>query len=230
MTHMQPRPPWYTAFFRKGHLLALSIIIILVAGLSAIQSLPRLEDPRIDLRNVIVLTSYPGASAERVEALVSDVIEDELRQLFEIKEIKSTSKAGFSSISVELQDVIDNSTNQQVFSKIRDAIDDASARFPEGVQAPILEDKRGATAFTVLFAISPEVPDNTDLTLVGRMAQEFSDRIRNVAGTELVRLYGEPQEEITVTIDAQQLALAGMSLQQVSDRIRSADAKLPAGV
>ncbi|MGK0370509.1 MAG: multidrug efflux pump subunit AcrB, partial [Glaciecola sp.] len=68
--------PWYTAFFRKGHLLALSIIIILVAGMSAINTLPRLEDPRIDLRNVTVLTSFPGASAERVEALVSDVLED----------------------------------------------------------------------------------------------------------------------------------------------------------
>lgn len=109
--------PWYTAFFRKGHLLALSIIIILVAGLSAIQSLPRLEDPRIDLRNVIVLTSYPGASAERVEALITDVLEDELRQLYEIKEINSTSKAGFSSLSIELLDTIDNSSNQQVFLK-----------------------------------------------------------------------------------------------------------------
>jgi multidrug efflux pump subunit AcrB len=230
MSDSKAKAPWYTAFFRKGHLLALSIIIILVAGLSAIQSLPRLEDPRIDLRNVIVLTSYPGASAERVEALVTDVLEDELRQLFEIKEIKSTSKAGFSSISVELQDVIDNSSNQQVFSKIRDALNDASARFPDGVLPPVLEDKRGATAFTVLFAVSAELPQNTDLTLVGRMAQELADRLRNVPGTELVRLYGEPEEEITVTIDAQQLALAGMSLNQVSERIRSADAKLPAGV
>ncbi|WP_371193571.1 efflux RND transporter permease subunit [Glaciecola sp. SC05] len=226
----QERPPWYTAFFRKGHLLALSIIIILVAGLSAIQSLPRLEDPRIDLRNVIVLTSFPGASAERVEALVTDVLEDELRQLFEIKEINSTSKAGFSSISVELLDTFDNSNNQQVFAKIRDALNDASARFPAGVLPPILEDKRGASAFTVLFAISPAVPENTALSQTGRMAQEFADSLRNVPGTELVRIYGEPQEEITVTINAQQLALAGMSLEQVSQRIQAADAKLPAGV
>ncbi|WP_395340029.1 efflux RND transporter permease subunit [Ningiella sp. W23] len=222
--------PWYTAFFRKGHLLVLSIVIILVAGLSAIQSLPRLEDPRIDLRNVIVLTSFPGASAERVEALVTDVIEDELRQLFEIKEIKSTSKAGFSSLSVELQDTVDNSNNQQIFSKIRDALDDAAARFPPGAQAPILEDKRGATAFTVLYALSPVFEENTDLSLTSRMADELADSLRNVPGTELVRIYGEPQEEITVTLNAQQLALAGMSLSQVSQRIAAADAKLPAGV
>jgi len=221
---------WYTAVFRNGHLLALSIVIILVAGLSAIKSLPRLEDPRIDLRNATVLTSYPGASAERVEALVTDVIEDELRQLFEIKELQSTSKAGFSAISIELLDTVDNSNNQQVFAKIRDALSDAQQKFPQGANAPVLEDKRGATAFTLILSVSAAVPENTDMTFVGRMAQELADSLRNVAGTELVLVYGEPKEEITVNINAQQLAFAGMSLEQVSARIQSADPKLPAGI
>ena len=42
-------------------------MIVLVAGLSALKNLPRIEDPRIDKRNVIAITSYPGASAERVK-------------------------------------------------------------------------------------------------------------------------------------------------------------------
>ncbi|MDT0595571.1 efflux RND transporter permease subunit [Glaciecola petra] len=221
---------WFSAFFRKGHLLALSLIIILVAGLSALSNLPRLEDPRIDLRNASIFTSYPGASAERVEALVTDVIEDELRQFYELKEITSTSKAGFSSVSISLQDWVDNSSNQQIFSKVRDAIDDAAKSFPAGVNAPILEDKRGATAFTVLLALSPKYAQQSDLALVGRLTRELADRIRNVPGTELVRIYGEPKEEITVTIDPQQLALSGISLEQVSQRIQNADVKLPAGV
>lgn len=222
--------PWYTRFFSNGHLLVLSIIIILVAGLSAITSMPRLEDPRIDLRNVLVLTSYPGASAERVEALVSDVLEDELRQLYEVKQIKSTSTAGFSTVFVELQNDIDNTSNQQVFSKIRDAIGDASSRFPDGAGEPILEDKRGASAFTIMMSIKAKYPATTSLTQAGRMASELSDRLRNVSGTEIVRVYGEPEEEVTVTIQPQQLALSGLSLQEVSQRISSADAKLPAGV
>jgi len=226
----QESGPWYTAFFRNGHLLALSIIIILVAGISAITSLPRLEDPRIDLRNVLVLTSYPGASAERVEALVSDVLEDELRQLYEVKEIKSTSTAGFSTLFIELQNSIDNSNNQQVFSKIRDAIGDASKRFPAGAGEPLLEDKRGATAFTIMMSINAKYPHANALTQAGRMANELSDSLRNVTGTEIVRIYGEPTEEVTVTIQPQQLALSGLSLQEVSQRIASADAKLPAGV
>ncbi|MFT4731104.1 MAG: multidrug efflux pump [Gammaproteobacteria bacterium] len=230
MSNAQPNSPWYTTFFRRGHLLALSIIIILVAGLSAVTTLPRLEDPRIDLRNVIILTSYPGASAERVEALVSDVLEDELRELYEIKEIKSTSKAGFSSVMVELQDWVDNSTNQQIFSKIRDSLENASIKLPVGASKPILEDKRGATAFTMLISIDADIPETTLLSVSGRLASELVDRLRNVPGTELVRLYGNPIEEVLVAIDPQALASAGLSVSQVSERIRTADSKLPAGI
>jgi multidrug efflux pump len=155
---------WYTIFFRRGHLLALSIIIILVAGISSLNNLPRLEDPRIDLRNVLIFTSYPGASSERVEALVTDVLEDELRELYEIKEIKSTSKAGFSFLSVEVQDWVDNDSNQQIFSKIRDSLENAARRLPAGVSKPILEDKRGATAFTLLLSVDADKPLSTPLS------------------------------------------------------------------
>jgi multidrug efflux pump subunit AcrB len=62
------------------------------------------------------------------------------------------------------------------------------------------------------------------------MASELSDRLRNVSGTELVLIYGEPVEEIAVLINPQQLALSGLSLQEVSQRIEQADPKLPAGV
>ena len=104
--------PWYTLFYRRGHLLVLSLVILITAGLSALGSLPRLEDPRIDTRNALIITSYPGASAERVEALVSDVLEDRLREIYEIKEVKSTSRAGISVVSIETQDWVNNSNNE----------------------------------------------------------------------------------------------------------------------
>ncbi|GAB5381181.1 MAG: efflux RND transporter permease subunit [Aliiglaciecola sp.] len=222
--------PWYSAFFRNGHLLALTIIIFLVAGLSAISSLPRLEDPRIDTRNVLVLTPYPGASAERVEALVSDVLEDELRQLFEIKEIKSTSRAGISVISIELQAWVDKTTNEQIFSKIRDSLADAKQQFPAGAGEPELDEKRGATSFTMLLSLGSPDGYQTPMSILTRMSEEVADRLRNVPGTELVRIYGELSEEITVEVDPHKLSSAGLSVAQVSQLIAAADPKLPAGV
>ena len=222
--------PWYTLFYRRGHLLVLSLVILITAGLSALGSLPRIEDPRIDTRNALIITQYPGASAERVEALVSDVLEDRLREIFEIKEVKSTSRAGISVILIETQDWVDNSSNEELFSEIRDAIGAASSSFPEGAMAPVFDEKRGATAFTLLLSLRATYPDTTPITLTARLAQELTDRLRNVNGTELVRVYGEPSEEISVNIDPVKLAATGLNLQQVSVLISRADPKLPAGM
>ena len=63
---------WTTAFLRNRYLLVLSLVVILVAGVSALLQLPRLEDPRIVNRNPLLVTLVPGASAERVEALVTE--------------------------------------------------------------------------------------------------------------------------------------------------------------
>jgi len=234
-TDQQPTQPWFTMFYRNGHLLLLSIVIVMVAGLSALVNLPRLEDPRIDSRNVLAITPFPGASAQRVEALVSDVIEDELRQLNEIKELKSTSRAGISVVSIELKAWVDNSTNEQIFSEIRDRLGEAAERFPQGAGEPELDTQRGATAFTLKVALSPlhsNLNENglEDLAIVTRLAEELSDRLRNVPGTEIVRNYGDPEEEILVSIDAQQLGNAGMTISQAATTIAANDPKSPAGV
>ena len=230
MSNTDKKYPWYTMFVRSGHLLSLAIIIVMVAGLSAINTLPRLEDPRIDLRYTLVLTFFPGASAERVEALVSDVLEDELRELYEIKRIDSISKAGFSLLTIELQDWVDNRTNQQIFGKIRDRLDDAADRFPEGAMDPIMEDNRGATAYTVQYALSAKYPDTSSINMVSRFAQEFADNLRNISGSEVVNIYGAPTEEITVSIDPNKLAVVGITPMDVSTAIAGADPKLPAGI
>ncbi|MDP5130514.1 MAG: efflux RND transporter permease subunit [Paraglaciecola sp.] len=222
--------PWYSLFYRNKHLLVLSILVLLVAGLSAVMNLPRLEDPRIDTRNALVITAYPGASAERVEALVTDVIEDELRQLFEIHEIKSTSRAGISIIVLELQAWVDNSSNEQIFSKIRQALSDAQKAFPAGVSEPVLDERRGATSFTLLLGLKPAADLAPSMTIVSRMADELADRLRNVSGTELVRTYGELNEEIKVMIDPHELHAAGLTIAQASNAVSHADPKVPAGV
>lgn len=221
--------PWWAMFHSKGYLLAFSIIIILTAGLSALTNLPRLEDPRIDLRNVLVITPFPGASAARVEALVTDVIEDELKQLHEIKRIDSTSRSGMSLMIVELQDWTDNSVNEQIFSKIRDRLSDAYSQFPAGAAEPILEDKRGATSYTMIASLNANQGQLSDPAITSRLASELADRLRNVTGTELVDIFGDKNLEITVDLDPQQLASLGMTASDISQIIKTADPKLPAG-
>ena len=218
-----------TTFYDNRHLLALSIVLLLVAGISALLSLPRLEDPRITLRNPLVLTFFPGASAERVEALVSKPLEETLREMHEIKHIESISRAGASAINIELQDWVDADTNQAIFSQIRDRVGATAERFPAQVNTPIFDDERGATAFTLLLALSPKSADSNRLKVVTRLAEALGDRLRNIAGTDIVRIYGAPDEEIQVRVDAGELAALDLSTAHIAELIAQADSKTAAG-
>ncbi len=214
-------------FFRNGYLLWISIVVILVAGLSALNGLPRLEDPRITNRNPLIVASYPGASPERVESLITEKIEEALQDVPEIKKFESSSRAGVATITIELVDRIRRGENDAVFSKIRDKV--SAVPLPPGALPPVVDEQRGATAFTLITAFVWDFESEPQLGVLKRHAETFADLLRNVPGTEIVRIYGAPTEEITVTVDTDRLADLGLSATDVSQTISAADAKQPAG-
>ncbi len=219
-----------TLFYRNGHLLVMTVIILIAAGASALVNLPRIEDPRIALRNPSILTFLPGASAERVEALVTEKLENRLEELSEIKEIRSTSRSGISFIILELQDWVDDTTNEQIFSEIRDKLNDAALDLPAGASQPNFDDKRGAVAYSLLVGVTWDRDDAPALGLMNRLSEELADRLRGIPGTEYVRLFGEPEEEITVTVDSGEVAALGLTASALSTVTAQADSKQPAGV
>ncbi|NJN47886.1 MAG: efflux RND transporter permease subunit, partial [Candidatus Competibacteraceae bacterium] len=219
-----------TLFVRNRHLLGLTIVILLVAGVSALLNLPRIEDPRITNRNPTILTLLPGASATRVEALVTKKIEDRLREIAEIKQIESTSSPSISLISLELQDQIGPGENETVFSKIRDKLADATSELPPGASLPEFDDKRGAVAYSLLTAIEWYGTEEARLGILSRLAEELADRLRNIPGTDNVRLFGEPEEEITVTADPAEFAALGLTTVDAAELISAADTKTPSGI
>ena len=216
-------------FFENRYLLVLGLLTILLAGYSALSNMPRIEDPRITNRYPRVVTFLPGASAERVEALVTDRIEDSLRELSEIKEIRSTSRAGVSVVQMELQDYIGPGENQQVFSKMRDRLNDVTAQLPAGSTAPDFNDKNSAVAFSMVASISAREGIEPSFGVMNRLAEELADQFRALGGTDNVRIYGEPAEEVSVSLDGAVLASLGLTAEQVAGRIAQADTKLPAG-
>lgn len=207
----------------------MTLALIMVAGLASLANLPRIEDPRITSRNATIVTQLPGASAVRVEALVSKKLEDELRELSEIKTIDSTSRNGISVINIELQDWVGSDDNQQIFSKVRDRLAAVEAQLPADAGKPELDDKRGAVAYSLILSLTWERADTPELGIVNRLAEGLADRLRNLPGTEQVVLFGEPEEEIRVTVDPAELAALGLSASDLAARLSAADAKAPAG-
>lgn len=213
--------------WREPRIVALALLVIFAAGLSALVSIGRQEDPTITNIFATVTTAYPGAEPARVEALVTVGIEDALREIAEVDVIESASATGISIVSVELVETIESGRIEQVWSEIRDALSDAAQSLPPGVREPEL-DTDGAGAFGAIAAVTP-ARDGVPLALVGRYAEALADDLRNVPGTKLVAVYGLPEEEITVTLDAARAAALGLTAGHVAQAVQAADAKLRAG-
>ncbi len=217
-----------TLFYRNKRVVALAIFMILAAGLSAILTIGRQEDPTITNIFATIVTPYPGADPARVEALVTEKIEEELKQIPEIKKIESVSRTSISVVQVELSWDLGKTQIEQVWSEIRDALADASRNFPDGVPEPEFDDNR-TSAFSAISAIIPREGSEAGNAVTRRYAEVLQDRLRNLSGTKIVNLYGARDEEVLVTINARKLASMGLASSDVSAAIARADTKVRAG-
>ena len=216
-----------TLFFRQPRLAALMVLVILAAGFSALIGIGRQEDPTITNIFASVTTVYPGADPARVEALVTEKIEDRLREVEEIDTIESTSGSSISIVQIELLDTLPEDVIEQTWSEIRDKLSDAAREFPQGVGEPEF-DTDGAGAFAAISALVPKHDSVPDAVLL-RYAEALSDTLRNVPGTKQVEIFGGMDEEVLVRINPVLLTSLSISVDQVSAAIRTADAKVQAG-
>jgi multidrug efflux pump subunit AcrB len=214
--------------YRHSRYFALIIICVVAVGITSFRSIARQEDPTLINFVATITTFYPGSTPDRVEALVSKPLEDELRKISEIDELRSTSSSGVSSIRVRLLETLSDESLDRVWSEVRDAIADASINFPAGAGDPKFDNDRAAS-FTAIVALSSNSDENLPPSLLNRLAQNFADRARNLDHTKLVELFGEPEEEIRVEIDEVALISRGLSLQQVAAALQAADVKIASG-
>lgn len=234
-----------TLFLRNPRLTLLTIGLITVAGLSSYAILPRMEDPILTERAAFVLTQMPGADADQVESLVTEPIEDELRDIAEIKEVRSSSRASFSTITIELRDDVYGDEAATIWSQIRDRLADAETRLPPTAGKPRFE-RIEVTAYTRLIALiwndpTRSAPSNTTIasassvqagrqTILRRQAEELREQLLAVSGTKDVEIFGAPTEEITVETDTDLLAATGLTAAEVSSAIAASDSRFSAGL
>ncbi len=213
-------------FYRNPRIMVLTISLIVVAGLSSFALLPRMEDPLLTQRVATVTTLFPGADAERVESQVTEPLEDELLELDEIKEMRSFSMPGSSRMILELRDDIYDI--DPVWAKVRARIDDVAPLLPAGSLEPLFEEMH-MKAFAVFASLRWTGEGAANYAVLRRLAEQLEDEIRSVAGTELVDIFGDPNEEMLVEIETAKLAAMNLSVAQIADQIGASDAKRTAG-
>lgn len=215
-----------TLFFRNPRLVILALAVIAVAGLSALLTLGRQEDPSITGTQAGVTTLFPGADPARIEALITRPLENELRTIAEVMTLSSTSAAGISSIDVELIETIDPAAIPEVWSRVRDKV--AAVPLPPGALDPEVE-TGGEGAYAAILALLPKGDTAPASAVLGRHAQELAERLRTLTGAKSVDVWGLPAEEVLVALDPARTAALGLSPAEVATAVAAGDAKARAG-
>ena len=216
-----------TLLFDNVRALVLVIALVVVGGVAALLTMPQTEDPRIINRVATILTPLPGASAELIERLVTQPIEEELRSISDIDTIQSTSRTGLSSITIVLQDAITEPA--EPFSRIRDAVDDARSELPTSAGDSQFIDDRNEDAYTVLTALIWDATSEPNLLILKRTAEALQSRLRNFPGAEYVGIHGASPEEIAVTLPNDVAQALGLTERQIAESVAQADVKGAAG-
>ncbi|MEO1228028.1 MAG: efflux RND transporter permease subunit [Myxococcota bacterium] len=218
--------------------LATLVGLVVVAGLGAASTIVRQEDPSITNGVALIITPFPGASAERVESLVTQKLEDELETIREIQNLSSTSLAEVSVVTVEIDEtILGDERTAPVFAKVRDAISDARGKFPPGVLEPVFDDERFGS-YSMIYGLrckptaESSFPQTSDVELgwTKRYAEALESKLRGIFGTDHVSVFGTFGEHVEVQLDPERLSAAGLDEAAVARRLSAADAKGAAGV
>ncbi len=213
-------------FYRNRQLLFLTLTLIVVWGLSSFLTLPRLEDPEIVQRDASVTTIFPGASAERVESLVTDKIEEAFSDVEEIDYIQSTSSSNISVVTIILKDTVANVS--PVWARIRSQLEDVTPELPTGALDPAYEDA-DVSANALIVGLTWDLDTPVNMALLQRISEGLKDELAVIPGTDKVETFGASDEEIQVNIDQLAAARLGLTAEAIAQQIQSSDAKVSAG-
>ncbi len=202
-----------------------TVFLLIVAGTASFFSLGQLEDPEFSVKNAVITTTYPGASPEEVELEVTDRIELALQELPQLKWIESYSRAGVSTIKVEIKAEYWSDRLPQVWDELRGKVRDVEAQLPPGAGRPDVSDDFG-DVFGFQLALTG---DGFSYAEMEEYAKELKKEISVVEGIARVDLWGVQQRVIYVDVAQSQLAELGLTDSTIGATLRQQNMVVDAG-
>lgn len=212
---------WFFLIRKRPIAIILSIAIITLGLFSAL-TLPRELQPEIKIPFASIVTALPGASPLDIETLVTKVIEKEVSQITDIKQISSTSSFGVSAIFVEFETGTD--MNEAILD-LKDAVDISKNSLPEDALEPSVR-KAEANEISI---ISFSLTGNRELFELTEIAEDLSDILKKIEGVSKVDIFGAESFSIFLTVDKEKAEKFGLDLQTISNTIKQSDLNFPIG-
>ena len=189
--------------------------MILMVGLWSLLGINRSEYPKIELGLMVIKTYYPGASPEDVELNITNKIEDKLKNIVGIEEIRSTSSEGISLIIVEMEaDVADI---ESVKDDIREAVGNVSDLPKEVREQPVITERKTSIVAVIEVGLASELPYKD----VREIARRFEKKLKALPGVAEVRRFGFRPREIKIEVSPQKLREYQVSMGNIIQAIQS---------
>ncbi len=207
------------------------IAVFLVVGTFNFATMSRREDPEIIIRDALIVTSWPGAPAIRVEELITDPIEDVIVEIPEVETVKSKSMVGLSVVQVTAGDAVIET--DQVWDDVRAKVDSIRSELPLGSASPFVDSDFG-DVYEIVFALYQTPFDGAgghtysprELEVLAERIEEEIELIDSVARVEF---WGNQPERIYVEIDSSDWAKLGITVRQLRDLFRARNIVFPGG-
>jgi len=200
-------------------------LVVAAGGLYAYTSLGRLEFPDFVIKIAVVATPYPGASAEQVEQEVTDVLEEAIQSLGELKRVTSLSQDGLSVIHAEMEDRYHSDELQQIWDKLRRKVGDIQGRLPPGAGPSVVNDDFG-DVYGLFYAITGAEYSFRELK---DYADELKKQLLLCDDVAKIAFWGIQQEVIYIEVPQTRLAKLGLSPQAILGVVQSQDVVQPSG-
>ena len=191
-------------------------ILTLFAGYFSYQNLGRLEDPEFTIKDVLIYTQMPGASAEQMRKLVTQPIENAAQQLGQCKRVESRSERNVSIVTVTMKDQYDKHTLPQIFDELRRKI--TQVKLPPEASKPFINDDYG-DVYGIFLAFTGE-NENYTTEDMRKFADFLQQELVQVDNVKKVTIFGAQPERIYVKISREKVKRISMNISQIYKKLQ----------
>lgn len=213
----------YSTAVKKPITTALCFVAVVVIGLFSLTRLSIDLLPNIETNTIMVLTSYPGASASDIETNVTKIMENTLNTVSDLKDISSQSKENLSIVTLEFEygTDIDVATND-----VRDKIDMIRSTLPDNAGTPVLFKFGTDDIPIVILSVTAE---ESMPGLYKILDDKVANPLKRISGVGAVSISGAPEREIQVYCDPAKLEAYNLTVEAISSIIASENLNTPGG-
>lgn len=201
------------------------IFLITVAGILSFFELGRAEDPPFTVKQMTVITAWPGATAQEMQDQVAEPLEKRMQELKWYDRSETYTRPGLAFTMLSLADKTPPSEVQEAFYQARKKLGDETRNLPAGVIGPMVNDEFSDVTFA-LFALKAR---GESQRLLVRDAESLRQRLLHVPGVKKVNIIGEQAERIFVSFSHDRLATLGVTPQQIFAALNNQNVLTPAG-